>query len=310
MKYFSLLFLSCVTILSSAQSDVFSIELQVLLIPDQKGVTVNLKSHSINRKLVTNAKGILEINSIKFGDVYELVLSKNKFVTKTIKIEAKKGYFEGESFNDVVAIEVEMIETQLYVDYDIVTNAPVGMIEIGPKTGRLENNEVFNTKRKNEIDFFLETAETLSIELQERLEKVLKRSKKLIEENELKLAEISIQEAEKIAINKDTKYVRESLEIANSRKGDEEVAISKIIKVADSLLAEENYKESLGLYKRVLRLDPENKYAQEKINEINVLLVNMEKKNDIVVDNKTSTSEILARAMRMQEKRIDGYYSR
>ena len=60
-----------------------------------------------------------------------------------------------------------------------------------------------------------------------------------------------------------------------SRDGDEIGAIKKIIVVADKLLAKESYNESIALYKRVIRLYPENNYAQEKINEINFFLVNM-----------------------------------
>ena len=60
----------------------------------------------------------------------------------------------------------------------------------------------------------------------------------------------------------------------------------------------------------MIRLDPENNYAQEKINEINVLLVNMEKEKNELLEVKTSTSKILARAKIMQENRINRYCSR
>ena len=60
----------------------------------------------------------------------------------------------------------------------------------------------------------------------------------------------------------------------------------------------------------MIRLDPENNYAQGKINEINVLLVNMEKQNNELMEVKTSTNEILARAKIIQENRIDNYCRR
>jgi len=293
-----------------AQSNVFDIELKISSSQKQGAFTVEIKSQKEKKKLNSNLKGILVINSVSYGEVYELILSKNNYVTKTIKIDAQKGYYKDEVSNDVVELDIEMIEALLYVDYGVVTNFPVGIIEIGSESGRLENNTVFAVKRKNEIDTFLETTNDLSRDLQDHFNQSLKDAKKQIENNNFKTAESLIQEAEEIAVNTDTEEVRTLLKGAVLRDGDEQDAITKIISVADTLLAEENYTKSLGLFKRVLRLDPENVYAQEKVNEINVLLVNMETDKKKMIDYKTSTSEILARAMKMQENRIEGYYNR
>jgi tRNA/tmRNA/rRNA uracil-C5-methylase (TrmA/RlmC/RlmD family) len=111
-------------------------------------------------------------------------------------------------------------------------------------------------------------------------------------------------------LNEETMALRQLLVVAMLREGDEIDAIKEIITVADKLLIQESYNESIALYKRVIRLDPKNNYAQEKINEINVLLVNMEQENNELVIVKTSKSEILARAKIMQENRIDNNYNR
>jgi len=271
---------------------------------------VELKSSKAQKKMTTNSTGVLVFNSVSYDEVYKLILSKVNFVTKTIIIDAKKGYYGDEVTNDVIELEIEMIEALLFVDYDVVTNSPVGLIEIASETGRLENNAFFATNRKNEIDNFLKTTENLSKGIQSQFKKLLKGAKNEIEDNKFELAESFLQKAEKIVINKETIDVRELLVGAMKREGDELGAIKKIIAVADSLFKQEIYNKSIALYKRVIRLDPENNYAQGKINEINVLLVNMEKQNNELMEVKTSTNEILARAKIIQENRIDNYCRR
>jgi tetratricopeptide (TPR) repeat protein len=310
MKCFICFIAMLFVLLADAQSSFFELKLKLLSDQIQSGFTVDLESPKEQKKMKTNSKGILVLNSVSYNEVYNLILSKDNFVTKIIKIDAKKGYYGEEVTNDVIELEIEMIESLLYVDYDIVTNSPVGLIEIASETGRLENNAFFATNRKNDIDNFLKTAENLSKEIQSQFKKLLKGAKNEIEGNKFELAQSFLQKAEKIVINEETMALRQLLVVAMLREGDEIDAIKKIITVADKLLIQESYNESIALYKRVIRLDPKNNYAQEKINEINVLLVNMEQENNELVIVKTSKSEILARAKIMQENRIDNNYNR
>lgn len=310
MKYFTWLIITLFVLTASAQSSFFELKVKLLAEQIKSGFTVELQSSKEHTKMATNSNGILILNSVSYDEVYKLILSKENFVTKTIIIDAKKGYYGDEVTNDVIELEIDMIEAQLYVDYGIITNSPVGLIEIVSETGSLENNKLFATNRKNEIDTFLKKAEILSKELQRQFKKLLKGAKNEIDHNKFKSAESFLLSAEKIVINKETIGVRELLVGAMTREGDELGAIKKIIAVADNLFNQEIYNKSIALYKRVIRLDPENNYAREKINEINVLLVNMEKENNELLVVKTSTSEILARAKIMQENRINRYCTR
>ena len=308
MKCFICFITMLFVIVANAQSSFFELKLKLLSAQIQSGFTVELESPKEQKKMKTNSKGILVLNSVSYDEVYNLILSKDNFVTKIIKIDAKKGYYGDEVTNDVIELEIEMIEALLFVDYNIVTNSPVGLIEIASETGRLENNAFFANNRKNEIDNFLKTTENLSKGIQSQFKKLLKGAKNKIEDNKLELAESFLLSAEKIIINEETMALRELLVGEVLREGDEVDAIEKIITVADKLLIQENYNESIALYKRVIRLDPKNNYAQEKINEINVFLVNMEQENNELVIVKTSTNEIIARAKVMQKNRIDNYY--
>lgn len=308
MKCFICFITMLFVIVANAQSSFFELKLKLLSAQIQSGFTVELESPKEQKKMKTNSKGILVLNSVSYDEVYNLILSKDNFVTKIIKIDAKKGYYGDEVTNDVIELEIEMIEALLFVDYNIVTNSPVGLIEIASETGRLENNAFFANNRKNEIDNFLKTTENLSKGIQSQFKKLLKGAKNKIEDNKLELAESFLLSAEKIIINEETMALRELLVGKVLREGDEVDAIEKIITVADKLLIQENYNESIALYKRVIRLDPKNNYAQEKINEINVFLVNMEQENNELVIVKTSTNEIIARAKVMQKNRIDNYY--
>ena len=310
MKYFIWLIAALFVVKASAQSGFFELRLKLLSRQGQSGFTVELESPKAQKKMKTNSKGILVLDSVPYYEVYKLTLSKDNFVTKTIKIDAKKGYYGAKVDNDVIELEIEMVEALLYVDYHIITNSPVGIIEIASETGILQNNKVFAANRKNEIDTFLKNAKNLSKELQSQFKKLLKDTKNEIDHNKFESAESFLQKAEKIVINEETIGVRELIVKAMSKEGDEIDAIEKIIAVADKLLVKERYNESIALYKRVIRLDPENNYAQEKINEIYVLLVNMEKENTEPLEIKISTIEILERAKIMQENRIDSYYGR
>ena len=310
MKYFTWLITTLFVLTATAQSSFFELKLKLFAGQIKSGFTVELQSSTEQKKMTTNSKGILVLNSVAYDEVYKLTLSKENFVTKTIKIDAKKGYYGDEVTNEVIELEIDMIEALLYVDYGIITNSPVGLIEIASETGSLENNKLFATNRKNEIDTFLKKAEILSKELQIQFKQLLKGAKNEIDQNKFKSAEFFLLSAEKIVINKETIGVRELLVGAMTREGDELGAIKKIIAVADNLFNQEIYNKSIDLYKRVIRLDPENDYAQEKINEINLLLVNMEKENNELLEVKTSTSEILERAKIMQENRINRYCAR
>ena len=310
MKYFIWFIAVLFVLTASAQSSFFGIKLKIFSEQVKSVFTVELESSKEKKKMKTNSKGMLALNSVSYDEVYNLTISKNNFVTKTIKIDAKKGYYGDKVASGVIELEIDMIEALVYVDYEIITNSPVGLIEIAPETGSLENNKLFATKRKNEIEVFLKNAEIVSKEMQSRFKKLLKSAKNEIYNNKFKLAESFLQKAEKIVINEETIGVRELIVKAMSKEGDEIDAIEKIIAVADKLLVKERYNESIALYKRVIRLDPENNYAQEKINEIYVLLVNMEKENTEPLEIKISTIEILERAKIMQENRIDSYYGR
>ena len=310
MKYFICFIAVLFVFTANAQSDFFGIKLNIFSEQVKSVFTVEFESSKEKKKMKTNSKGMLALNSVSYDEVYNLTISKNNFVTKTIKIDAKKGYYGDKVASGVIELEIDMIEALVYVDYEIITNSPVGLIEIAPETGSLENNKLFATKRKNEIEAFLKNAEIVSKEMQSRFKKLLKSAKNEIYNNKFKLAESFLLSAEKILINKETIGVRELLVFAVTREGDEVDAVKKIIAVADKLLTQGSYNESVILYKRVIRLDPKNNYAQEKINEINVLLVNMEKENNEPVDIGNSTSEILSKAKIIQENRIDSYYSR
>ena len=310
MKYFICFIAVLFVFTANAQSDFFGIKLKIFSEQVKSVFTVELESSKEKKKIKTNSKGFLTLNTVSYGEVYNLTISKNNFVTKTIKIDAKKGYYGDKVASGVIELEIDMIEALVYVDYEIITNSPVGLIEIAPETGSLENNKLFATKRKNEIEAFLKNAEIVSKEMQSRFKKLLKSAKNEIYNNKFKLAESFLQKAEKILINKETIDVRELFVFAVAREGDEVDAVKKIIAVADKLLTQGSYNESVILYKRMIRLDPKNNYAQEKINEINVLLVNMEKENNEPVDVGNSTSEILSKAKIIQENRIDSYYSR
>ncbi len=310
MKYFIWLIAALFVLKASAQSSFFELRLKLLSEQNQSEFIVELESSTTQKKMKTNSKGILVLNPVLYDEVYKLTLSKDNFVTKTITIDAKNGYYGDKFTNDVIDLEIEMIEALLYVDYDIITNSPVGIIEIASETGILQNDKVFAASRKNEIDTFLKNAETLSKELQSQFKQLLKYAKNEIDHNKFESAESFLKKAEEILINEETLGVRDLLVIAMSRDGDEIGAIKKIIVVADKLLAKESYNESIALYKRVIRLYPENNYAQEKINEINFFLVNMEKENNESLDVKFFTLEILARAKIIQENRIESYYNR
>ena len=310
MKYFICFIAVLFVFTANAQSDFFGIKLNIFSEQVKSVFTVEFESSKEKKKMKTNSKGLLSLNSVSYGEVYNLTISKNNFVTKTIKIDAKKGYYGDKVASGVIELEIDMIEALVYVDYEIITNSPVGLIEIAPETGSLENNKLFATNRKNEIDTFLNNAEILSKEMQSQFKRLLKGAKNEIDHNKFKSAESFLLSAEKIVINEETIGVRELLVVAMARGGDEVDAIKKIIAVANKLLTQESYNESIVLYKRVIRLDPKNDYAQKKINEINVLLVNMEKDNNEPLDIKTSTIEILARAKIIQENRIDRYYIR
>ena len=237
MKYFTWLIITLFVLTASAQSSFFELKVKLLAEQIKSGFTVELQSSKEHTKMATNSNGILILNSVSYDEVYKLILSKENFVTKTIIIDAKKGYYGDEVTNDVIELEIDMIEAQLYVDYGIITNSPVGLIEIVSETGSLENNKLFATNRKNEIDTFLKKAEILSKELQRQFKKLLKGAKNEIDHNKFISAESFLQKAEKIVINEETIGVRELLVGAMTREGDELDAIKKIIAVADNLLS-------------------------------------------------------------------------
>tara|TARA_Y100000385_G_scaffold231279_1_gene243178 strand:+ start:1840 stop:4134 length:2295 start_codon:yes stop_codon:yes gene_type:complete len=110
----------------------------------------------IFKETLTKSSGKYPTVDALFGSVYDLIFSKQGFVSKTLRLDTKTG-FSNEKTPPITYIEPSI---RLYraiggLDYSVVEDMPVGIAKIDTNNGYLDYDFNYSKKRKAEIDKFI-----------------------------------------------------------------------------------------------------------------------------------------------------------
>ena len=123
------------------------------------GVSVEFFRDNVSfTKVSTASSGKYSPVEAEYGHVYKVVFSKDGYVSKSVVIDAKKGFF-AEDINEkktyLDELGTSLINQQPNIDYSVVTSRPVAKAHIDPSTGHLDFDFGYINTRKKEIDKFI-----------------------------------------------------------------------------------------------------------------------------------------------------------
>jgi len=204
------------------------------------------------------------------GFVYTVKFSKSGYLSKSILINSKKGYFE-EYFEAVTKLEtdIDLLEEMQLCKSEIFPEI-VGRAFVRPETGELAWDLDFAEARKIEIEKIRSEME----ESTNRYNKVLN----LYNEG-------NYEEAEHLSVLLVGSPLKTSIldklneDIANGISKGINAQYQKLLAKADKYLADGDLAKSEVLFKRALSMNPEDSYPSEK------LIIIENKRNLELVDN-------------------------
>ena len=222
------------------------------------------------RKTASNGK--YDIIEAPFGHVYTIVFNKNGMVSKTLVLDAKKGYFE-EDVEPRTFIEpsISLINRDDEVDYSIIENQPVGKARIDPQSGKLDWDYAFSGQRKNEIDRYLKQLEQAAREKEAQFKKMINEGNSAYNKEDYELAIIKYEEAISIksdeTISAKIASAKKNLALKQSQK-DQQNQYDALISKGNDALSSNNLDGATDFYTQAKNLLPGNQIAYDKLREV------------------------------------------
>ena len=184
------------------------------------GVKVSVKKNNQPLTIKTTTGGKYDVIEAPFGFIYLLSFEKNGYVTKSVLIDAKNGYFKEDQGDSQIPLDMTIFSEEENIDYSTITDQPVGKLRIFEDGLELDN--VYNSQRKTEIDKFFEQIENQAKQKELKFNNLVTDGNKLFSKKEYANAILKYEEALKI---KSDNVV--SSQLANAKKNLELVAEQK-----------------------------------------------------------------------------------
>ena len=222
------------------------------------------------RKTASNGK--YDIIEAPFGHVYTIVFNKSGMVSKTLVLDAKKGYFE-EDVEPRTFIEpsISLINRDDEVDYSIIENQPVGKARIDPQSGKLDWDYAFSGQRKNEIDRYLKQLEQAAREKEAQFKKMINEGNSAYNKEDYEMAIIKYEEAISIksdeTISAKIASAKKNLALKQSQK-DQQNQYDALISKGNDALSSNNLDGATDFYTQAKNLLPGNQIAYDKLREV------------------------------------------
>ena len=205
------------------------------------------------------------------GFIYTVKFSKSGYLSKSILINSKKGYFE-EYFEEVTKLETDIdLRAEVQLCKSEIFPEIVGRAFIRPETGELAWDLEFAESRKIEIEKIHSDME----ESTHRYNKVLK----LYNEG-------NYEEAERLSVLLVESPIIESVlnklntDIANGISKGINAQYQKLLSKADKYLADGDLAKSEVLFNRALAMNPEDTYPSEKL-----IIIENKRKMGLIVNS-------------------------
>ena len=240
------------------------------------GVSVEFFRDNVSFTTVSTASsGRYSAVEAEYGHVYKVVFSKDGYVSKSVVIDAKKGFFaedisEKKTYLDELG--TSLINQQPNIDYSVVTSRPVAKAHIDPSTGHLDFDFGYINTRKKEIDKFIAALASADNENEQKFDQLVKAGDNAVGSELYDNAIAKYKEA--LKIKDDNNVSAKITDAENKRKEfEEQKAINeefnKAIKKGDQLLASNDFDGSVVAYKNAKAIKPDDSLPDEKIKAAN-----------------------------------------
>ena len=240
------------------------------------GVSVEFFRDNVSFKTVSTASsGKYSPVEAEYGHIYKVVFSKDGYVSKSVVIDAKKGFF-AEDINEkktyLDELGTSLINQQPNIDYSVITSRPVAKAHIDPTTGHLDFDFGYIKTRKKEIDKFIAALANADNENEQKFMQLVKAGDNAVGSEQYNNAITKYKEALKI---KDDKNVTAKITDAENKlkELEEQNAINaefnKAIKKGDQLLASNDFDAAIVEYNNAKTIKPNDSLPDEKIKAVN-----------------------------------------
>ncbi len=240
------------------------------------GVSVEFFKNDVSFKTVSTAStGKYPEVEAEYGYVYKVVFSKEGYVSKSVIIDAKKGFFAddiGEKKTLLDELGTSLIKQQPDIDYSVITNRPVAKAHIDPTTGSLGFDFGYINTRKKEIDKFIAALANADNENEQKFIQLVKAGDNAISSEQYLDAiakykgALNIKSEENVLVKiADAEKKIEELEAQN--KLFEE--FNRAIKKGDQLLALNDFDGAIAEYNKAKGIKPDDSLSDEKIKAAN-----------------------------------------
>ena len=236
------------------------------------GVKISVKKNNQPLTSKTTTGGKYDVIEAPFGFIYLLSFEKNGYVTKSVLIDAKNGYFKEDQGNSQIPLDMTIFTEEESIDYSIITDQPVGKLRIFEDGLELDN--VYNSQRKTEIDKFFEQIENQAKQKELKFNNLVTDGNKLFSKSEYANAILKYEEALKIksdnVVSSQLANAKKNLELAAEQK-ELQNKYDEFISTGDKSVSGSDFKTALENFNKAKELIPGNKIAYSKIKEVEKL---------------------------------------
>ncbi|CAG5078838.1 carboxypeptidase regulatory-like domain-containing protein [Parvicella tangerina] len=229
------------------------------------GATITVERNGSTFKTVTiGSNGKYKDLELPMGFEYTVTVSCDEYLSKTILIDSKTGYYEEDSPLQVpMDIPFQLDEKKPDVDYSPVSNGfKIGKLAIDPNTGGLAIDQGFTSSQGNKYKQFFDKLEKEANKEEEQFKKFIEDGDKAFESGNYSQAMTNYQKAKEIKENDpgvNGKITTTEQKIEQKKNFDEAVSSG------DDALSAKNYDQAIAKYEQAKTIMPDDKTIDDKI---------------------------------------------
>ena len=237
-----------------------------------EGAKISVKQDgSVIKTETTASNGKYKEIKCDFGHIYELTFSKSGYVSKTLLLDTKKGYYPEEvEKKSYIESSVQLFKKQSDVDYSIVTDRPVGKARINPTDSKLDWDFNYVNQRKKEIESYIKSVAENARQQEELFNKMVKEGNLAFTKTNYSIAILKYKEALKIksssAVVQKIKDAEDK--IAQLEKDKEKDAeFLALIQKGENLILSQKFDEAIAIFNQAKEVKPGDRLPYTKIEE-------------------------------------------
>ena len=239
-----------------------------------QGAKITVKQDgSVYKSETTASNGKYKEIQCEFGHIYELTFSKDGYVSKSLMLDTKKGYYPEEvERKSYIESSVQLFKKQPEVDYSIVTDRPVGKARINPTDSKLDWDFTYVNQRKKEIENYIKSVAAKARQQEELFKKMVNEGNAAFTKANYSIAILKYKEALKI---KEDELVIQKIKDANAKMAqlekdkESDAEFQALIQKGDNLVLSEKFDEAITIYNQSKEVKPGDQLPYKKIEEAN-----------------------------------------